>query len=449
MKADFDRIFQEKLVQIVFFDHKFATQIEELIKFDYFDLEHLSGFMRIFYSYKKEYGIFPQSILFGSILKLEMPKKTNDDIIVRDKALAFLETIKDNKPIEEEKYIKDKFLDFVKNKALIETFQECIPLIERNEVETIRDKIGEVLKMGIDQNFGHDYFNDFEDRYRANSREVISTGWKEIDAITKGGLAKKELSVIIGSTGSGKSFLLTHLVAEAVKQGLNAIYYSFELSEGVIGQRIDGKLSGIALDLLEYKKDVVESKINNIFSKTGAILVIKDYPQFSVTVQTLKNHIHRLKSVKNFYPDLVAVDYGDLLKGRDDSFEATRHNLKRNFDMLRNMAAELNIAVVTATQTNRKGLTQKVVTLEDISESYGKTQNADLIVTISRTLEDKEENTGRMLVAKNRNGPDGIVFPMEIDYGHSVINVLERQTGAVSKRIDMDKIQDAIRGRKK
>lgn len=433
----FDIVFQEKIAQIIFWDHKFANQVEEIIKTDFFDLDQISIFLEVFFKYKKKYERYPAQDAFGSILSLEIPDNM-DKGILREKVLRFYKKILKNEEINDEDYFKEKFVSFCKNKALVETIKECIPKIEKEEYDSIESAISNVMKLGIDHNFGHDYFEDIDDRYDLINRDVISTGSKELDNVTKGGFAKKELAVFIGSTGSGKSFFLANFIGEAAKLGFNGIYYTLELSESRIGQRIDTKLTGVPLDDLVCQKTLVKQRLKKVLEQSKASIVIKEYPQYTATITTIKNHIRKLAAIKNFRPDIIAVDYGDLLKGRDDSYEATRHNLKRNFDMLRTLAVELNVAVVTATQTNRGGLNAELVTLEHIGESYGKAHNADLICTISRTLEDKNNNTGKVCVIKNRNGIDGVIFPANLDYGRVKIDILPRLTNLNGNGTNVD-----------
>ena len=89
------------------------------------------------------------------------------------------------------------------------------------------------------------------------------------------------------------------------------------------------------------------------------------------------------------------------------------------------MATEYQVPVWTASQTNRSGLNAEVITMESISEAFNKCFVADFIFSISRTIEDKVANSGRLFVAKNRNGPDGLVFPLFMDTANVCIKVLE------------------------
>jgi hypothetical protein len=151
-------------------------------------------------------------------------------------------------------------------------------------------------------------------------------------------------------------------------------------------------------------------------------LIIKEYPTKSASPQTLKNHLEKLKQ-KDIKVDMILVDYGDLLKPTVVTREK-RHDLESIYEELRAIAQENKCPVWTASQTNRSGLNAEVVTLEAISEAYSKCFVADFIFSVSRTIDDKNNNTGRVFVAKNRFGPDGLVYPAKMDLSKVKIEVL-------------------------
>ena len=122
--------------------------------------------------------------------------------------------------------------------------------------------------------------------------------------------------------------------------------------------------------------------------------------------------------------DMIIVDYGDLLRPVR-YLKEKRNELESIYEELRGIAAEYEAPVWTASQTNRSGLNAEVITMESISEAFNKCFIADFIFTISRTIDDKVTNSGRLFVAKNRNGPDGLVFPLFMDTSNVCIKVLE------------------------
>jgi len=228
--------------------------------------------------------------------------------------------------------------------------------------------------------------------------------------VLNGGLARGELGIIVGSTGGGKSHFLVSVGAEALRVGKNVVHYTFELSETNVGIRYDSNLCNIS------SGDVVENKetVSNFYkdNKLGR-LIIKEYPTGTASVQTIRNHIEKL-SLKGFMPSLIIIDYADIMRS-SRTFDSLRHELKLVYEELRNLSMELNLPIWSASQANREAANSDVVGLENMSEAYGKAMVADVILSISRKASEKAEGTGRIFVAKNRAGRDGLLFPMTID----------------------------------
>jgi replicative DNA helicase len=218
---------------------------------------------------------------------------------------------------------------------------------------------------------------------------------------------------------SGKTHILCHLGAAAVKQGRTVIHYSLELDDKTIGRRYDAAITGIPLDSLMAKKDVVFEKIKEV----PGSLIIKEYPTKSASPETLRNHLTKLKE-RGIIPGMIIVDYGDLLRPTSTKKEK-REELETIYEELRAIAKENNCPCYTASQTNRSGLNAEVITMESISEAFNKCFVADFIFTVSRTVDDKRTNTGRIFVAKNRFGMDGVICPIFMDTSAVSIKVFE------------------------
>ncbi len=211
---------------------------------------------------------------------------------------------------------------------------------------------------------------------------------------------------------------LVHIGAQAVKAGKTVVYYTLELQDTVVGTRFDSCITGLPLNDLRPLKEEVFEMVKDLPGK----LIIKEYPTRSASTNTLKTHIEKLKN-RDIHVDMVIVDYADLLRPVNIRKER-RHELENLYEDLRGMAQEFKFCVWTASQTNRSGLNSEIITMESISEAFNKCFVADFIFSISRTIQDKAVNGGRVFVAKNRNGPDGIVFPIFMDTSNVCIKVL-------------------------
>jgi replicative DNA helicase len=295
---------------------------------------------------------------------------------------------------------------------------QSVSLLKSSSFDEISKVINDALKLGSDSDFGYDYIQDFEKRFEIKARDPVTTGWDDIDSLCKGGLGKGELGVIIAPTGAGKSMVLVHLGSQALKLGKTVVHYTLELQDTSIGIRYDSCLTGVGLSELHSFKEMIYEKVQEIDGR----LIIKEYPTKSASTQTIKNHLEKLKQ-KDIKVDMIIVDYGDLLKPVKATREK-RHDLETIYEELRAIAQENKCPVWTASQTNRSGLNAEVITMESISEAYSKCFVSDFIISVSRTIDDKNNNTGRVFVAKNRFGPDGIIYPAKMDLSRVKIDVL-------------------------
>jgi len=204
---------------------------------------------------------------------------------------------------------------------------------------------------------------------------------------------------------------LVHLGAKAMLSGLNVVHYTLELMDTVVASRYDAAITGFSLKALRGLKDEIYEKITSL---SLGNLIVKEYPTKSATTQTIQHHLESLRDKEGMKVDMIIVDYGDLLRPLSAQREK-RNELESIYEELRGAAQLFECPLWTASQTNRAGLNAEVITMESISEAFSKCFVSDFICTISRTIEDKNNNQGRMFVAKNRNGVDGIVYPMFID----------------------------------
>ena len=413
--SKYGRQFQESLAQLILQDRPFADQMEEVLNVNFFELKYLRVFVSLVYNYRKKYGVHPTDKIVASILRTELD--AHSESVQKQTRDYFARTL--IKGTSDSQYIKETSLDFCKKQKLKEALMKSVELIQNSSYDEIKHVIDEALKLGTDNNFGHDFKKDFELRYEIKARGPVSTGWSKIDGIMKNGLGQGEMGVVIAPTGAGKSMVLAHLGAQAIKDGKNVVHYTLELSESVTGQRYDSCISGVPLSMLFSRKDDVLESISDLEGS----LVIKEYPTKTATTNVIRAHIEKLKK-RNHKIDMIIVDYADLLRSVTH-YKEKRNELESIYEGLRALAQECRCPVWTASQTNRSGLNAEVVTMESISEAFNKCFVADFICSISRNRKDKNANTARMYVAKNRNGPDGLVFPMFMDTSNVQLKVLE------------------------
>ena len=414
--SKYGKAFQESLAQLIFEDRPFCDQIEEVLDINFFELKYLRAFIERVFDYRKQYGVHPSTNVFTSILRTELEhfspalQKQVRDYYARCEA----------RDVQDSSYIKDTSLDFCKKQKLKGALVQSVELIRSSSFDEVKQVIDEALKLGMDNNFGHDFLKDFEARYEIKARNPVSTGWDKIDKITKKGIGSGELGVVIAPTGAGKSMALAHLGAAAVKNGKNIVHYTLELSEAVTGQRYDSCTTGVPLSQLFERKDEVFENITDIEGS----LIIKEYPTKTASPNNIRKHLEKLKK-QNRKIDMIIVDYADLLRPAK-TYKEKRNELESIYEDLRAIAQENKCPIWTASQTNRSGLNAEVVTMESISEAFNKCFVADFICSISRTIKDKNSNQARMFIAKNRNGPDGLIFSMHMDTSCVKLQVIDK-----------------------
>ncbi len=418
-KVNFSRYgkaFQEGLVQIIYEDRPFADQITEVLNINFLELEYLRVFVSRILNYRERYGTHPSVEAVIAILRTDLD---SEDEIVRKQVREYFAKITAKEPTDVN-YIKEQSLDFCRKQNLKEAMMKSVGLLQSCSFDEISKTINDSLKLGSDNNFGYDYLADFEKRFVPKHRLPVTTGWKQIDDICGGGLGKSELGVVIAPTGAGKSFCLVHLGAQGLKEGKVVVHYTLELGDTIIATRYDSCLTGYPLsDIINFKDEVYE-EIKDIEGK----LIVKEYPTKSASTNTIKSHLNKLIK-RGIKPGMIIVDYADLLKPVVVRKEK-RNELESIYEELRGISTEFQCPIWTASQTNRSGLNAEVITMEQISEAFNKCFVADFIFSVSRTIEDKQNNQGKIFIAKNRNGPDGMIYNIFMDPSSASIKIMPK-----------------------
>jgi len=395
-------------------DRSWAAQMSEVLKPAHFELKYLEFLSTRYLAYTEKYKDYPSLKLLVSIVRDEL--KMGNDLQLRDQIVDFIKEVNANSFAGDLPHVKEKSLDFCKKQNLKRALEKTVDDIAMENYDSIVETIKKALSAGTAADTGHDFFEDTEARFQSIVRNVIPTGFPELDAkdIFQGGIGQGELGSIVASTGAGKSHCLTALGANALRLGYNVVYYTFELSAPKIGIRFDSNFCDIdSNDIVERKEEVLRFYENNKFGK----LIIKSYPANTATVGTLRAHMEKL-SVKDFRPDLVIIDYADIMRS-SRQYDSPRHELKLLYEELRSLADEMHVPIWTASQSNREGANSEIIDVTNMSESYGKAATADIVLSLSRRAHEKASGAARLFIAKNRAGRDGLVFPIKMNTARS------------------------------
>ena len=299
---------------------------------------------------------------------------------------------------------------------------ESVDLLEQKKYDEIKVLIDGAMKAGSERDLGHDYIISLEDRLTSSVRNTLPTPWDSITNVMDGGLAGGELGVLVAPAGIGKTWCLQSLGAHLVKEGKTVVHYTLELNESYVGLRYDTVFSGTPTANIKFYQEDVQKVIDGLAGK----LIIKYYPTRSASVNTLAAHLKQME-IQEIKPDVVIVDYADILKPTT-FYKEKRHATGETYENLRGMAGEFDVPIWTASQANRSSLEEEVIDASKVSEDYSKVMTADFVMSVSRKVEDKIANTGRVHVIKNRFGVDGITFPANINTNTGRIEVYESST---------------------
>jgi len=433
--SKYGKSFQEKLAFIVLDDRVFADRMMEVLNIEFLEYRYLQAFVEKIFQYKKKYSSHPSNETMKTIIRSgidDLNEVTQKQI--RD---YYAKVMADISILESCEFVKDTAIDFCRKQKLREAMLKSTTLLQKCSFDEISVVINNALKAGADADFGYDYIKDFEERFEFTGRETITTGWKKMDEITGGGGGRGEIGVVIAPTGVGKSMVLVHLGAEAVKAGMTVVHYTLELKDTVIASRYDSCITGIPLNELMDRKEEIREYLRDI----DGTLIVKEYPTKTATTNTIRAHLQKLKQ-QDIIPDMIIVDYADLLKTLSTRSEK-REELESIYEELRAIMMENQVVGWTASQTNRTGLQAEIITMQSISEAFNKCFVADLIFSVSRTADDKQTNGGRIYIAKNRNGPDGLVYNIFMDTANIDIKILDRYSQEESRTPQLSKEEQA------
>ena len=300
---------------------------------------------------------------------------------------------------------------FCKDRAVHNAVMDGIHILDgkdkKHTPEAIPEILRDALSVSFDRNVGHDYLSDIERRFDFYHKKEnrIPFDLDYFNKVTKGGLPTKTLNVALAGTGVGKTLFMCHQAASALAQNKNVLYITMEMAEERIAERIDANLLNISMeDLHMLNRKLFNDKITSLQSKTTGTLIIKEYPTASAGVNHYRALVNELALKRTFKPDLIFVDYINICASsrfKPGSNVNSYTYVKAIAEEMRGLAVELDVPIVTATQTTRSGFVSSDIGLEDTSESFGLPATADLMVALISSEE--LERAGQMLVKQLKN----------------------------------------------
>jgi hypothetical protein len=412
---DYGPNFQIKVINSLLKNKVFLLNVRDIIDDNHF--EH-PGHKWILTETLKYFDKFHTTPTLDS-LKIEVKKIDND--ILQTAVKEQLKLIYTTQ-YDDQEYVEEEFSNFCKNQLLKNALLNSVDLLKSGHYDDIRLLIDNALKAGSDKNLGHEYVKDIEDRYREESRKVVPTPWPLINDLLQGGLGNGDFGLIFGGPGGGKSWALVALGATAASLGYKVVHYTLELGESYVGKRYDAFFTNIPVNLVHNHQDEIKDKLKDFDNN----VIIKEYAPKIASLTTIKSHIQKTMDL-GFTPDLILIDYVDLLKPPSKRSRDRKEEIDDLYYGTKSLAKELDLPIWSVSQVNRSGAKDEVVEGDKAAGSYDKMMVIDFGMSQSRLRKDKTEGTGRFHIMKNRYGMDGMTYFAEIDTstGHIVMDERE------------------------
>ena len=408
MNKNFDYLgntFQVQLLNQIVVDKDFSHSIMDVIESSYFDNKYFKIIIQMIKEYHKKYESTPTFDTLEQIVKSEIPQELVAKIV-----LDTLKQVKDA-PFEGTSFVQEKALKFCKQQELQKAMDKSQKIITEGDFESydkVEGLIREALQVGEVEKGQTDVFDNLDTVLDEDYRHPIPMGITGIDKLLKGGLAKGEIGVILAPTGVGKTTVLCKIANTAFNMGYNVLQIFFEDNPKIIQRKHFTMWTGIEPDNLVLHKDVVMSKITEIKETMKNELILKKLASDSMTMNQIKNQVRKIIA-DGTKIDMILLDYIDCVlpeSSAKDEWKA-EGSVMRGFE---GMCHELNIAGWTATQGNRSSISSEVVTTDQMGGSIKKAQVGHVIITVAKSLQQKEMNLATIAITKSRLGKDGVVF---------------------------------------
>lgn len=435
---DFGENIQDELVFHIITDDIFLKRTEGLLSPEYFDNLASATLVSIALEHYDRYRVaINLKTLVQEIKDKVASKIIRDDIkdLIKDK---LNEVFTSPKTVAKEKLI-DEVAEFAKHQAVKKAIADSYSKLDSGDYDYIETIMQKALSVGSTSEFAtYSYFDELANRIETRKQrllgtasfEGITTGIIELDNILRAkGWAKKELSLLMGGPKSGKTMGLANFACNAAISGSNVLYVTLEVSSEIISERCDANLADIKINDLGVDITTIQSteEAIKLAMRHAGVLDIQEYPTGTMKPSDLRRLIEKRESELMKKYDLVVVDYADIMQSERRHTEK-RDSLTSIYEDLRAIAQTYNVAVLTATQTNREGIKAKVADMTHVAEDIGKIRTADIVISINFTDEERISNEARLFFAASRTGESDITLKIKRDVakGKFITKVLSR-----------------------
>ena len=387
------------------YNDEYTRKVLPFLKSDYFTVKSYKIVFLEIHEYVTNYNSLPSLNALG----IECQERTD---LTEEQFKEIIEVLNGLSQEEHDlDWIVDTTEKWCQERAIYLSLMESVKIAdgqdEKRDKGAIPQILSDALGVSFDQNVGHDYLQNYEERFDFyhKKEEKIPFDLEFFNRITKGGLPNKTLNIALAGTGVGKSLFMCHVASSVLLQGKNVLYITLEMAEEKIAERIDANLLNVPIQkLAELPRIMFENKISKLSKKTQGKLIIKEYPTAAAHVGHFKSLLNELELKRNIKPDIIFIDYLNICASQryKGSIVNSYTYVKAIAEELRGLAVEAGVPIVSATQTTRSGYGSSDVDLTDTSESFGLPATADLMFALISTEELEEQNQIMVKQLKNR-----------------------------------------------
>lgn len=422
---DFDHEFQTKIAALALRDDEFLRRTAHILRPEYFENAGQAKLVDLALKHFQKYNCVPDGTSLVKAIKDAITLKK----ITKEVAPLVVEARKNilAADITNRGFVEDHVVSFAKQQAMAQAIIESVELLRRGDYTKIDELIQAATTVGVNEDGAmYDYFAKVTDRTVVRIEKEtgvlppqgITTGNPKLDSVLyHRGWGRKELTTIMGGAKAGKTTALIHFAKMASLAGFNVLYATLEVGASIISDRMDASVAGVVMKELGGKAASVAEAVSKIGEKAGK-LILHEYASGTFSPNMLRQLVQRYKTAGrnadgSIRPpikfDLVVVDYADIMAPNYRTNDAIE-NSKGVYVDLRAIAFEENVAVLTATQTNREGFKSTVAKAEHVAEDFNKVRTVDLMISINKTEEEAARGESRLYFAASRNQESGFTI---------------------------------------
>ncbi len=321
-------------------------------------------------------------------------------------------------------WLMTEFENFSRHKGLERAILKSADLLEKGEYGPVEKLIKDAIQISLNKDMGTNYFEDPRTRLEKlkSNNGQISTGWPGVDKKLYGGFNRGELNIFAAASGGGKSLFLANLAVNWALMGLNVIYLTFELSEGLVSMRLDSMTTGISTREIFRNIDDVELKVKMLEKRSGHIQI--KYMPSGKNVNDIRAYLKEYQVKTGQKPDVLLIDYLDLMMPLSVKVSPSDLFVKDKYvsEELRNLAMETQCITVTASQLNRSAVEEIEFDHSHISGGLSKIQTADNVIGIFTSRAMKERGRYQIQFMKTRSS-SGVGQKVDLEFNVETLRI--------------------------